>query len=178
MNFIGGLFSDSNFLGALVGSILSGIVAVGVYVMNLKNIRDKEKNKERIDNYKEFKILESCLSDLSSYLKEIIEGLNQNDFGIVKAYSEEIIRLEHRFNTIDIKRFVTEKEIFLHANSIIANYRFFNNICTLLLDRASQGFENEEPKKQFITSIKKIKSGMDESYSKIRKSLIDLKYKV
>lgn len=74
MDYLYGLFKDPSFMGALLGAVITGLIAI--YVMNRTNVnnRKKDKKKELNDFLKE-----------SRYLLYSVEGLIKH----ISAYTED-----------------------------------------------------------------------------------------
>jgi hypothetical protein len=180
LSFMIQLLKDPSFLGALIGSILTGMIAIGVYKGNLKNIDRKENDKIKFDNYKEFKILENVIFDLNTNLTVILEELNKDntDFSKIRVTSKMIVGLNRDINLINVKNFIIQKEIFLNAQFVIGEYRFLQEHLLSIIEEDAYISAIQNDKNEYKEIIKGFNDRISDSYKTIRNAFLEIKFKV
>lgn len=179
------IFKDSfekllTFFGSLAGTLISGLVAISVYKGNIRNTKKKEKSNEISDNYKEFKILEDAMYRTTTNMKFIAEEMkkSQIDSRRIMTCCINIRETKILVNMIDPKLFTIEEGIFQNSRMLIQNYFFIYERCEDILRLSSNDNYEINNLSVFVVGFEDIRKIIEDTYYDIRRSYVELKYKV
>lgn len=159
----------------IFATTVSSSIAIVVYAGNLRANKKKAEKKQKSDNLKEFKLIETAyLSGISEELKVIVEELGSEEPNLrrMKMNIQFFLEVERMIEKIEPKNMTYENEIFSNATSFKDNYFHMKSLLLLLQEQLDDIAEKELKRWKLNNSVSSYVEEMEKIYKHLKQQIV------